>query len=56
MVFYDSAYDYFSLPAVHKSFTLSLISLSMVDELADILSSYADAATTDLNTNSNQVV
>ncbi|MBN1799318.1 MAG: pre-peptidase C-terminal domain-containing protein [Spirochaetales bacterium] len=52
--FCDSAYNYFSAPVVDRSFTLSLICLSMIEDLANALSSYADAAITDINSSSNQ--
>ncbi|MBN1799339.1 MAG: hypothetical protein JW822_12230 [Spirochaetales bacterium] len=52
--FCDSAYAYFSAPSIDRSFTLSLIRLSLVDDLAASLESYADAAMADINSNSNQ--
>lgn len=51
--FCDSADAYFSAPAVEREFTLSVIDLSQVEDLAQELDVYANLAITDINTNNN---
>ncbi|MBN1798601.1 MAG: hypothetical protein JW822_08480 [Spirochaetales bacterium] len=49
--FCDSAYNYFSTLAVPREFTLSLIYLAQINNLAGALEDFADAAVADINGN-----
>jgi len=52
--FCDSAYDYFSAPDMNRAFTLSLIYLARIDNLASVLENFANSAVSDINGNGTQ--